>query len=274
MSVTAAAMEEAMHALASSLRSRCAEIDRLNVFPVADGDTGTNLLHTVDAVITALGDAQGGRWEAIRRGALVGSRGSSGIIFAQALRGLCDVLEAGGSAAEALQAASRRAYAAVSHPVEGTILTVARAAATGAAARPEDPLGAALEAGRETLDRTPEMLPALAGLVDAGGLGFVLFLEALAGEVSVEGGVTTGRAGPSDGGRVGGYFEVMVMVAGDDTAISALRRAWEEIGDAVAIAGDRSGWKCHVHTDRPEEALEVARRIVAVGSHQVSPLPP
>ncbi|WP_199425122.1 DAK2 domain-containing protein [Actinotalea solisilvae] len=191
---------------AAALRGASAELDLLNVFPVPDGDTGTNLALTLaeaaDAV-GALGPDVGVR-EAARvmlRGALVGARGSSGVIVSEYLRGLVGSLRVpadaaaahvgAGAVARALDDASGAAYRAVGAPVEGTVLTVARAGARRApppgargpraAAAPVDVLAAGLEAGRGALALTPTQLPALerAGVLDAGGAGLLVVLGAL-----------------------------------------------------------------------------------------------
>ncbi|MEJ2579197.1 MAG: DAK2 domain-containing protein, partial [Kineosporiaceae bacterium] len=160
------------------------EIDALNVFPVPDGDTGTNLYLTVEAAVQAVQELPGDAElravaEAFARGALLGARGNSGIISAQLLRGWADVLaERGVLDADAVREAFARgdaqAWAAVNRPVEGTILTVSRAAsqaASAAAGRLADVASAAVRAARIALERTPEQLEVLrrSGVVDAGG---------------------------------------------------------------------------------------------------------
>ncbi|MEV6974284.1 DAK2 domain-containing protein [Kitasatospora sp. NPDC093806] len=179
------------------------EIDALNVYPVPDGDTGTNLYLTVESAAAevesrfadpgtgpAPGLAETAR--AMARGALVGARGNSGVILAQWLRGTAETLAAGGGADQlraALQRAADSAYQAVAEPVEGTLLTVARTAAREAA-RAGDGLGqvadTAYRAAREALRHTPEQLAVLAenGVVDAGGRGLVAVLGALADAVA------------------------------------------------------------------------------------------
>jgi hypothetical protein len=173
------------------------EIDALNVFPVPDGDTGTNMFLTVSAARDAMreaGDDLRTALAAMARGALLGARGNSGVILSQmlgALAGRIDRATPGERTAtvvaEALREATDASYAAVGDPVEGTILTVARAAADAAleAAEPErararDVFAAAAAAAREALAHTPEQLPALrdAGVVDAGGRGLCVVLDA------------------------------------------------------------------------------------------------
>ncbi|MFN6121287.1 MAG: DAK2 domain-containing protein, partial [Actinomycetes bacterium] len=206
--LSADALRSTVVAYRDAVRAHQRGIDRLNVYPVPDGDTGTNMARTLDAVVDALDRlaqvGQAGRVEgdpagepglgptcdAISHGSLMGARGNSGVILSQILRGLTGTLRDAGEAtgarvADALAAASAAAYQAVLKPIEGTILTVARAAADGAAAAGRtaplaDVLRAARTAARDALARTPEQLPVLkeAGVVDAGGAGFVLLLDA------------------------------------------------------------------------------------------------
>ncbi|MGW3329511.1 DAK2 domain-containing protein [Streptomyces rubiginosohelvolus] len=181
-----------------------AEIDAINVYPIADGDTGTNLYLTVESASAAVeavfaahetGTTAPATADAVRamaHGALIGARGNSGTILAQLLRGMAGVLADGGDAAHlrlALTSAADAARQAVAHPVEGTVLTVAAEAAE--AARGEDPdlrtvVLAAYEGARAALARTPEQLAVLgrAGVVDAGGRGLVAVLGALAETVT------------------------------------------------------------------------------------------
>ncbi|MFI1221934.1 MULTISPECIES: DAK2 domain-containing protein [unclassified Streptomyces] len=207
-----------------------AEIDAINVYPIADGDTGTNLYLTLESAAAAVeavfaahetGTTAPATSDAVRamaHGALIGARGNSGTILAQLLRGMAGVLADGGDAAHlrlALADAAEAARQAVAHPVEGTVLTVAAAAAE--AARGEDPdlrtvVNAAYEGARAALARTPEQLAVLgrAGVVDAGGRGLVAVLGALAETVTGQAparGPSTGPGKapvPVDGGSVVG----------------------------------------------------------------------
>ncbi len=169
-------------------------INRLNVYPVPDGDTGTNMARTLDAVVAEMEDAPEEMvptCDAISHGSLMGARGNSGVILSQIMRGIAATLKAdddlsGPTVAAALRAASDAAYQAVLKPVEGTILTVVRASAAGAeaASAADEPLVGVLRTARAeaqaALEATPELLPVLAdaGVVDAGGAGFVLLLDA------------------------------------------------------------------------------------------------
>jgi uncharacterized protein len=189
------ALREVMERFAGALHAHQVRLNRLNVYPVPDGDTGTNMARTAAAVAAEVAKVAPSDLRAtagaIRMGSLMGARGNSGVILSQILRGLADtVAEAervgGETVADALRAASRAAYASVLTPVEGTILTVVREASAAADAAAvmgaslDDVLRRAREAGRAALDRTPDLLPALreAGVVDAGGAGFLLLLDA------------------------------------------------------------------------------------------------
>ncbi len=178
----------------AALRAHQREIDELNVYPVPDGDTGTNLVLTLTSAHQAIDGEGGGKPERVMRrmarGALLGARGNSGVIVSQILRGMADAFATsvsvrGRELARALRKASDAAYAAVARPVEGTVLSVVAAAAEGASRIKSDDLlavaRAAALAAREALARTPQQLPVLAraGVVDAGGRGLVLLLDAL-----------------------------------------------------------------------------------------------
>lgn len=261
------------------------EIDALNVFPVPDGDTGTNLYLTVEAAcaaVAALPPEAGLEQvaEAFAHGALLGARGNSGIIAAQIVRGWADVLAERGvldaaSAAEALRRADTQAWAAVNAPVEGTILSVTRAvaeaaevaAATGAAL-PALVTGV-LEAAQVALDRTPRQLEALrrAGVVDAGGRGFVVILTALADVVH---GRTPSRAARwerrplpvadlsecVDLSAGGPAYEVMYLLEAGEDAVRALRGRLAALGDSLVVVGGGRLWHVHVHVDDPGAAVE------------------
>ena len=177
-----------------ALRMHQADINRLNVYPVPDGDTGTNMALTLEAVVSELEAVEAGAGlpevcKAIGHGSLMGARGNSGVILSQLLRGMSERMAGAGEGGvgpevlvDAIGHASELARRAVVRPVEGTILTVASAAASGAA-QGSDLLGVVESARGEAADalaRTPEMLPVLAqaGVVDAGGSGYLLLLDA------------------------------------------------------------------------------------------------
>ena len=182
-----------------SLDANRESIDQINVFPVPDGDTGTNLLHTMQSALDALlrspmttvGDAL----SALARGALAGARGNSGVILSQVLRGMAECAQevsvvSGASLRKALHRADELATAAVSKPVAGTVLSVLHAAAEAARDCPSDELDdvvmAASRAGAVALADTPRQLAVLAkaGVVDAGGRGLVVLLDTLAAVIT------------------------------------------------------------------------------------------
>ncbi|EHN75669.1 hypothetical protein SMCF_4867 [Streptomyces coelicoflavus ZG0656] len=299
------------------------EIDAINVYPVADGDTGTNLYLTVESAFAAveavfaahevdgavrdagerardvgedavnadegalkadggpsLADAVG----AMAHGALIGARGNSGTILAQLLRGMAQVLAARGDSGHtegaglrlALRHAAASARQAVAHPVEGTVLTVASAAADAA----EEAEGgcaevarAAYEGARAALVATPGQLPVLerAGVVDAGGHGLVTVLAALVetftgrapGPVAVPHarvehggeGATAGECA-TEGDESGPAFEVIYLLEAEDVAVARLRQRLDALGDSLVVVGGDGLWNVHVHVDDAGAAVE------------------
>ncbi len=263
-------------------------INRLNVYPVPDGDTGTNMALTLESVVAEL-DAAGpdmaDTCRAIAHGSLMGARGNSGVIVSQILRGFTTTLRDvevidGPTLARALEAAAEGAYQAVGRPVEGTILTVVRESATAATAAAEtgatlvEVLDAARVAGAASLARTPELLDVLrqAGVVDAGGRGFLLLYDAALSVVAgrpipepaemvepVEAPREPARSGSSVGNGPspdGPRYEVMFLLEAHDDAVPGLRRAWDLIGDSIAVVGGEGLWNCHIHTDDIGAAME------------------
>jgi uncharacterized protein len=284
------------------------EINAINVFPVPDQDTGSNLLATMraglDAVLRDHRDdwdvAPGSTVAMLARGALMGARGNSGVILSQVLRGLAEPLLGvdpqsqamawdGAGLRAGLCRADQLARAAVSDPVPGTVLTVLHAAAQAAAAVPSDDLGdvasAATVAASGALADTPRQLAALAtaGVVDAGGRGLTLLLEALLAVVSerpdarpaASAGVrpSLSQAVPaampvSDCGGTAYEYEVMYLLDGaDDTGLSWLRAELATLGDCVAVVGTGPGWdgpaalwKVHVHCADVGAAIDAGMR--------------
>ena len=270
------------------MKSHSEGINRLNVYPVPDGDTGTNMSRTLDAVVAELesvGDDMGAVCGAISHGSLMGARGNSGVILSQILRGLSSTLATttGGVPAEtvaaAMKAASVASYEAVLKPIEGTILTVVRetadaavaASATGATL--ETMLRTARDAGRDALARTPDLLPVLkdAGVVDAGGAGFLLLMDAalhiVAGDELPEPEVVSGPSAAqldaaahrvADGGVDVSElrFEVMFFLDLDDSRAGEFKTAWGTIGDSIVVVGGEGLYNCHIHTNDIGAAIE------------------
>ncbi len=279
------------HGLLAALRNSAAtlhagvdEVNALNVFPVPDGDTGSNMLATIQA---ALGEAEmvpeidrtvSRIAAALSLGALMGARGNSGVILSQLFRGLGeavnDVEEIGGrELANALKQGCEAAFSAVSQPVEGTILTVVRDASTAAAealivnGTLEHVLAAAVTEATASVARTPSMLPILksAGVVDAGGKGLELLLRGALASVRGEHEPHVSRL-PHDIALPAldaieaegfGYETVYVIVPreGERLAVDDIRGRLGEMGASVLVAGDPSAVKIHIHNERPDEVI-------------------
>ena len=293
-SLDAAGLRALMGTFRDALVSHRATLNLLNVYPVPDGDTGSNMTMTVDSVCADL-DALDGDADmdaviaAIAHGSLMGARGNSGVILSQVLRGLSAVFSPVGAPdarswaingrllADGLAAASTAAYGAVMTPVEGTILTVVREsseAAVVAADAGADLLGtaeAARIAGGESLARTPELLSVLdeAGVVDAGGSGFLLLLDALLTNidgrplpepVQVEAPLLAGDRPDAHQGGVGAdlgtQYEVMYFLDAPDDSVDGFKAAWAALGDSIVVVGGDGVWNCHVHTDDIGGAVE------------------
>ncbi len=267
--------------LAGLVRAR-EEIDAINVYPVADSDTGTNLLLTMEAAAGALArlpddEDLGTVLKTMADGALIGARGNSGVIVSQLLRGLASgfgrhLPSDGRALAAALEHAADLGYRAVGRPVEGTILTVARAAAEAAAACKPQALGAVAAAAAQGADRalaaTPDQLEVLrrAGVVDAGGRGLCVLYAALAEVVTGVAAVQAasvrtrvGRASPRPAVTMEGEgpaYEVMYLLEAPDDAIPPLRELLATLGDSVVVVGGDRLWNVHVHLDDPGPAVE------------------
>ena len=276
-----------------AVRDHAGGLNRLNVYPVPDGDTGTNMARTLEAVVaemeTADPDNLDATCDAISHGSLMGARGNSGVILSQILRGLASTLKdktegTGERVADALSAASVGAYQAVLKPIEGTILTVVRESAEAAKSASADDaslvdvLRAAREAGRQALASTPDLLPVLkdAGVVDAGGAGYLLLLDSALHVVDGEplpapeddpDGPTADqleqvahRAAAHDGeiDVSEQRYEVMYFLDLADDRIDDFKSGWGAIGDSIVVVGGDGLWNCHVHTNDIGAAIEVA----------------
>ncbi len=267
-------------------------LNLLNVYPVPDGDTGTNMSMTAQAAVSALEELEapdddlGAVTGAVAHGSLMGARGNSGVILSQVLRALCGVVGEAGHIdgrvlADGLAAASEAAYGAVGQPVEGTILTVVRESSEAAvvAADMDADLLSVAEAAREragdSLARTPDLLPILAeaGVVDAGASGYVLFLDAFLTvadgrplpeppEVSMAAAPLAVDREAAGLGLDGGRYEVMFFLDAADDTVPGFKDAWGELGDSVVVVGGDGVWNCHVHTDDIGAAVEAG---IAVG---------
>jgi hypothetical protein len=271
----------------AALRRHQREIDDLNVYPVPDGDTGTNLVLTMTSAEEAVAGAEGDVLPLMARGALLGARGNSGVILSQMLRGLAGSLSGkqvrGRALAEALGVASASARQAVARPVEGTVLTVASAAADAARQTGSDELAvvvqAAARAAAEALARTPEQLPVLAaaGVVDAGGRGLVVLLDAL---VEVVTGVAPELPPPfvtlrrpvtaaRESGSPEYGYEVQYLLDAEPAAVDRLKGELASLGDSlVVVGGDGGTWHVHVHVNDVGAAIEAG--VAAGRPHRIS----
>lgn len=271
----------------AALAAHREEIDDLNVYPVPDGDTGTNMYLTVEAARDAMRAALAENPDDLRlaltayaRGALLGARGNSGVILSQLIGALFRRIGQAGPQdrsalvfAEGMQLASDAAFAAVGTPVEGTILSVARAAATAALVAAENPenhlaqvVGAATDAARVALEHTPEQMDLLrrAGVVDAGGEGLCVVLDAAEQAL-------TGRRPEAHRRRArrrqidlptgdltadGPAYEVMYLLEAADDRISGLRAELQALGDSLVVVGGEGLWNVHVHVHDVGAAVE------------------
>ncbi len=280
----AAMLRETMQVFAKALDAHRPSINALNVYPVPDGDTGTNMALTLTSVVEALDANEHDMVSvcgAIAKGSLMGARGNSGVILSQLLRGLVGGLEDldaidGSQLATSLTAAATAAYGAVGNPVEGTILTVARVAGESAVAADSADLLTTLEAARtgaaEALEQTPEMLQVLkdAGVVDAGGTGFLLLLDAMLNVVDgrelpeppevTELDLSSISSAPAQNDTEKSIadlkYEVMFFLDAPDDAIEGFKNAWAQIGDSIVVVGGDGIWNCHVHCDDIGAAIE------------------
>jgi DAK2 domain fusion protein YloV len=289
------AVEKLVDAALASLEANRARIDDLNVYPVPDGDTGTNLTMTVRAVADAVDHTSAASRHSlardVARGALMGARGNSGVIFSQIVRGAADVLGEteepvidADATARALRGASDAAYRAVRRPVEGTMLSVIRELAEEAEARaPEHPpigdlLRDLVRRGEDALARTPEQLQVLkdAGVVDAGGAGLVELVRGVAAAV-------TGEPIPEPPPieehlsheaiqQEPSQFRycTVFLIEGEDLDRETLEDELEKLGDSLLVVGDPSAIKVHVHTDDPGAALSVGTKVGTIDRIEIA----
>ena len=296
--VTGQEFRDMLATATSWLEKSAPDVDALNVFPVPDGDTGTNMLLTmrssVDEAYQSKDSSVGAVAQAIAHGALMGARGNSGVILSQIWRGLAQGLKgkkaiSGKDFAEALQQASKMAYGGISNPVEGTILTVVKAAAAGAGKQTErdsdmvSVLEAAVDAAGEAVADTPMLLPVLkeAGVVDAGGQGLYVILDGalryLRGEseqmqfrkpqiIASNAAQPVRLSAATDEIPFGYCTEFLLMGKGLNP--DAMRTRLQRKGQSLIVVGDADTVRVHVHTLDPGNVVRYATSLGTM--HQVS----
>jgi len=262
-------------------------VNDMNVFPVPDGDTGTNMLLTMQSAFGRVKNSDemhvGKMLGQISHGALMGARGNSGVILSQIWRGLARPIKEketfnAKDLAEAFQSAADTAYGGVMRPVEGTILTVIREAAEeaqDAASKSDDlrfVLERAIERARQSLERTPDLLPILkqAGVVDSGGQGLVYMLEGMllysrgelrtvdmermSGKTAVSQAPAQAFAIP-EGGSLEFPYDVQFILMGENLNVTEVRDRIDAMGDSTVVVGDENTIKVHIHVSDPGEPL-------------------
>jgi fatty acid kinase len=280
-------MHELARAALNSLEASRRRIDDLNVYPVPDGDTGTNLTLTVRAVVDQLETSRAAdRAEiahGVSRAALLGARGNSGVIFSQIVRGAADVLGKAETIddetlAHAFRSASDAAYRAVREPVEGTMLSAIRALAEEAERKPGDFWPALVAAGEIAVARTQEQLDVLreAGVVDAGAAGLLEIVRGLAA-------AATGQEIPplppelEEVSKDAVHQELSryrycttFVLEGEELDVEALEAKFDELGDSLLVVGDPSALKIHVHTDDPGAALSMGTAVGVIDRIEIA----
>jgi uncharacterized protein len=272
----------------SWLSSNHEEVNRLNVFPVPDGDTGTNMLLTLQSAVEDIKESNAAEVSKIAKlashGSLMGARGNSGVILSQIFRGFARAVEGKSSLtpaelATAFEEAANAAYRAVNKPTEGTILTVAREAGRAASAAASNPdatvpgvISAAASGARDAVLKTPSQLQILrdAGVVDAGGYGLQIILEGMLKTVeeaeSALAAITTTRvAAPSAASQVavalpeGGWgYCTEFLIEGTHLDLDRIKSQIEALGNSVLVVGEPELVKVHVHTDDPSRVITLA----------------
>ena len=277
-------VRELAHGALRSLERSRQRIDDLNVYPVPDGDTGTNMTMTARAVVEELDRTQSDERltliKEVTRAALMGARGNSGVILSQIIRGAAEPLGTNGSVdgrvlARSFRSASDAAYRAVRQPVEGTMLSVIRELAEEAELRAEaqptnaELLEALVSRGEEAVARTPEQLDVLreAGVVDAGGAGLLEIVRGLAAtvagvplpEVPVQREELAVEAIHQELSRY--RYCTTFVIEGEALDLDAIEAELEQLGDSLLVVGDPEAVKVHVHTDEPGRALAVGTNV-------------
>ena len=276
-------VRELVNGARAAIEANRSRIDDLNVYPVPDGDTGTNLTLTVREIAQSLDgdgpDDRAGLAREVSRAALMGARGNSGVILSQIIRGATESLAASDDLALAFRSASDAAYRAVKKPVEGTMLTAIRAMADAAERRPD--LASIIAAGDATVVKTREMLPVLkeAGVVDAGAAGLVEIVRGVAAALNGEE-LPEVPEHDHDHGEVafeGIHQELsryryctVFIVEGDELDAEGLEDELERIGDSLLVVGDSTALKVHVHTDDPGRALSLGVARGSIGGVEIA----
>ncbi len=288
MEISGKILRDSIISGANNIANNKNEVDELNVFPVPDGDTGTNMSMTIKNAIPELkkmGDdiTVGAVAEAVATAMLRGARGNSGVILSLLFRGISKgfkgkVTANGKDFAEALNLGVKAAYKSVMKPTEGTVLTVSREAAEAATSKSEETddflevLNTVIEAGEASLANTPELLPALkkAGVVDAGGMGFLVILKGMHSVINGDGIIETAEKAEAEktvvSNNAAGVFETDIEFTYCTEYIvnkkegcedpMKLRAYLESIGDSVVVVDDDNIIKVHVHTEHPGNAIE------------------
>lgn len=271
----------------SWLGSNHEEVNRLNVFPVPDGDTGTNMLLTLQSAVEDVKESNAAEVSKIAKlashGSLMGARGNSGVILSQIFRGFARAVEGKSSLtpaelAAAFEEAANAAYRAVNKPTEGTILTVAREAGRAAATAADSPdasvprvIAAAAAGAKSAVQKTPSQLQILreAGVVDAGGFGLQLILEGMLKSVeesdSAFGNIEAAKKPVIPAAQIsmdlpeGGWgYCTEFLIEGNNLDTELIRGQIEALGNSVLVVGEPELVKVHVHTDEPTRVINLA----------------
>jgi DAK2 domain fusion protein YloV len=276
-----------------ALRNNEATINRLNVYPVPDGDTGTNMLLTMQSIISeatkAVDHSMSKLMSAITYGSLVGARGNSGVILSQIIRGICDelsnvdVLDVK-ALSKAIRNGSDLAYAAVKKPVEGTMLTVTRDVASAAESFPgnQNDLIAFFEyiakEGHSSVARTPSLLPVLkeAGVVDAGGFGLLVIIQGILAVLKgeriryvINDSKAEFKTSHSD---IKYAYCTEFILKSDGVNLEDLEKRMEPFGDSMLIVGTDELTKIHIHTNSPGDILNIATSLGSISGVAVNNL--
>ncbi len=279
-------LQKIAYAALTWLEQNHQHVNSLNVFPVPDGDTGTNMLLTMKSAYGRVQNSQeehvGKVAEQLAHGALMGARGNSGVILSQIWRGLAKGLKGketfdAADLAHALQTAADTAYSGVMKPVEGTILTVIREGASEAADAAKKSrdlrflLERVLERSRQALERTPDQLAILkqAGVVDSGGQGLVYILEGMlnyvygkmnelmltavpsSNHVATNRPMSAQELAMPDGGSIENPYDVQFILMGENLNVTEVRNRIDAMGDSTVVVGDETTIKVHIHVKDP-----------------------